>query len=291
MRSENYQFHYSFTGSDKPVILFLHGFMGNIDEFDEAISLLSDEFSYLKVDLPGHGKTQVLGGDECYTMTNTAHALINLLDQLQIAKCFLVGYSMGGRLALYLTLHFPQRFSKVVLESASPGLPTQIERLERVKHDSQIASKLERSVERSDFAAFLSNWYNQPIFGRIKNHSQFQSLIASRLQNNPIELAKSLRLMGTGCQPSLWEKLKENTNSLLLLVGEDDKKFVDINTAMANIYEFCQLKVIRNSGHNIHFENTLAFVENVRKFFIEAEPLDLHSLAEPGNEEQASASY
>ena len=96
--------------------------MGNSHEFDEAIQLLSDKFYCLTVDLPGHGKTQVLGGDEYYKMANTAHALINLLDELKIIKCFLVGYSMGGRLALYLTLHFPQRFPKVVLESASPGL-------------------------------------------------------------------------------------------------------------------------------------------------------------------------
>lgn len=128
MNIENYQFHYSFTGnSNKPLIVFLHGFMGNIHEFDEAISLLYDEFYYLTIDLPGHGKTQVLGSDECYTMANTAQALINLLDQLKISQCFLVGYSMGGRLALYLTLHFPERFPQVVLESASPGLQTESE--------------------------------------------------------------------------------------------------------------------------------------------------------------------
>ena len=89
--------------------------------------------------------------------------------------------------------------------------------------------------------------------------------------------------MGTGCQPSLWDLLKENRNPLLLLVGEDDPKFVDVNTQMAQICE-CQLEVVSNCGHNIHFENTLAFVENVGKFFIEAEPQELHSQAEPGNE-------
>jgi len=134
--------------------------------------------------------------------------------------------------------------------------------------DKKIARKLERSVAKTDFTAFLLNWYNQPIFGLIKHHPQFQRLIESRLQNNPVELAKSLRLMGTGCQPSLWQKLKGNTNYLLLLVGEYDKKFIDINTEIANLCEFCQLKVISNSGHNIHLENTLAFVENIKQFFL-----------------------
>jgi 2-succinyl-6-hydroxy-2,4-cyclohexadiene-1-carboxylate synthase len=268
--TKDYQFHYSFSGNPaKPLILFLHGFMGNSHEFHQAISLISDEFYCLTVDLPGHGKTKVLGGDEYYTMSKTAHAIINLLDDLKVSKSFLVGYSMGGRLALYLTIHFHERFPKVILESASPGLATEAERVERVKRDEQIARKLERSRDRNDFAAFLSNWYNQPIFGSIKNHAQFQQLIEVRLQNNPIELAKSLRFIGTGYQPSLWEKLKENTNSVLLLVGENDEKFININTRIIQNCQLCQLQIIHNSGHNIHFENTLVFVENVRKFFLQ----------------------
>ncbi|NJM69875.1 MAG: 2-succinyl-6-hydroxy-2,4-cyclohexadiene-1-carboxylate synthase [Scytonema sp. RU_4_4] len=267
MTLENYQFHYCFSGNpDKTLILFLHGFMGNTHEFDEAISLLSDEFYCLVVDLPGHGETKVLGGDEYYTMPNTAHAVINLLDNLKIDKCFLVGYSMGGRLALYLTLTFPQRFLKVILESASPGLTTEAERVERVKRDEQIARKLERSVDRNDFSVFLWNWYSQTIFGYIKHHPQFQRLIEVRLQNNPIELAKSLRFMGTGCQPSLWEKLKENTKPLLLLAGEYDEKFLHFNTEMTKVCTACQLKVIHSSGHNIHFENLKVWVENVQTF-------------------------
>lgn len=264
---KNYKFHYSLISNpDKPVILFLHGFMGNIDEFDQAIKLLSDEFSYLTLDLPGHGKTQVLGGDECYTMENTAHALINLLDELNINQCFLVGYSMGGRLGLYLTLHFPERFTKVVLESASPGLVTAAERLERMKRDAQIGSKLSRSIETTDFAAFLANWYNQPIFGAIKNHPEYERMVQSRLQNHPIELDKSLRFMGTGCQPDLWNKLEHNTKYLLLLVGEYDDKFLAINQKMAVKCEKAQLKIISNAAHNIHFENTWEFVQNLRDF-------------------------
>ncbi|MBE9034392.1 2-succinyl-6-hydroxy-2,4-cyclohexadiene-1-carboxylate synthase [aff. Roholtiella sp. LEGE 12411] len=267
MTRKNYQFHYSLIGNlNKPLITFLHGFMGDINEFDQAIKLLSNDFSSLILDLPGHGKTQVLGGDEYYTIENTAYALINLLDKLKITKCFLVGYSMGGRLGLYLTLHFPERFYKVVLESASPGLATEAERLERIRHDTQIARKLIRSTDRIEFAAFISNWYNQKIFGYVKNHPEYSHMIESRLQNNPMELDKSLRFMGTGSQPSLWEQLKKNTIPMLLLAGEYDEKFIDINIKITKICEFCQLEIINHAGHNIHFENTLAFVQNVKKF-------------------------
>ncbi|MBD0388579.1 MAG: 2-succinyl-6-hydroxy-2,4-cyclohexadiene-1-carboxylate synthase [Nostoc sp. C3-bin3] len=266
-----YKFNYYLdVNRNKPLIFLLHGFMGNINEFDEAIKILTEDFSYFTLDLPGHGKTQVLGSDEYYTIQRTAQAIINLLDELKIDKCYLIGYSMGGRLALYLTLHFPERFIKVVLESASPGLATEAERLERVRRDAQIAKKLSRSIIQTDFAAFLSNWYNQPIFGYIKNHPEYDRMIESRLQNNPQELDKSLRFMGIGCQPSLWEKLQKNKIPLLLLVGEYDEKFISINTKMAQMCEFAQLKIISNAGHNIHFENTLAFVENIKDFLYAA---------------------
>jgi 2-succinyl-6-hydroxy-2,4-cyclohexadiene-1-carboxylate synthase len=264
---KNYQFNYNLINNNQqPVILFLHGFIGKLDEFNEVIKLLGTEFSYVTVDLPGHGKTQVLGTEYYYTIKQTAQGLINLLDYLNITKCFLVGYSMGGRLGLYLTVNFPERFDKVVLESASPGLATEKERLERIQKDEQIARKLSRSISYADFRVFLLNWYNQPIFGSIKNHPAFDKMLESRLENNPIELAKSLRFMGTGSQPSLWEQLKNLTVPLLLLVGEKDEKFLDINTNMFQICKSAYLKVINNAAHNIHLENTGEFVQSIQEF-------------------------
>ena len=195
-------------------------------------------------------------------MQNTAQALINLLEQLSIKKCFLVGYSMGGRLALYLTLHFPQYFSKVVLESTSPGLKTQEERLKRLENDNKLA----RELETSDFSSFLLKWYEQPLFTSIKRHPEFTQIMARRLQNHPALLAKSLRSMSIGRQPSLWAELKYNKIPLLLLVGEYDEKFKKINTEMASICKFAKLEIISSCGHNIHLESVMTFVQHVTTF-------------------------
>lgn len=263
MTFDKFKLHYLFRGnSDKPLILFLHGFMGNSQEFNDVIGLLSNEFYCLVVDLPGHGRTKILGGEECYSMPNTACALISLLEQLNIKQCFLVGYSLGGRIALYMSLHFPQFFSKVVLESASPGLKTEGDRLQRTQRDIELARKL----EENDFSMFLLSWYNQPMFSSLKTHPAFESLLACRFRNNPVELAKSLRNLSTGCQPSLWENLQQNKTPMLLLVGEYDTKFVAINSEMAQLCKSAKLEIIRNCGHNIHWENPQAFVENIEKF-------------------------
>ncbi|MEG4279652.1 2-succinyl-6-hydroxy-2,4-cyclohexadiene-1-carboxylate synthase [Microcoleus sp. MON1_C1] len=260
----NYNFHYSLTGNkNQPTLLFLHGFTGSSQDFSSVIPLLYNSYCCLAVDLPGHGKTQVNGDESCYTMSNTAQALIELLDNLQVDKCLLLGYSMGGRLALYMTLHFPERFEKVVLESASPGLKTEKERSHRLEADLQLAQKL----EKSNIKDFLFNWYDRPLFKSLKNSPHFDKLIETRLANNPLELAKSLRNMGTGNQPSLWGKLAQNQIPLLLLAGEYDDKFTTINTEIAKLCPAALLEIVPKAGHNIHFENIDNFGSVVREFY------------------------
>lgn len=263
-QSKNFQFHYSLTNNkNQPLILFLHGLTCDCQDFSQIISLLSESYRCLAVDLPGHGKTRIIGDESCYNMSNTAQALIHLLDDLQIDKCLLLGYSMGGRLALYMTLHFPERFEKVVLESASPGLKTQKDRSHRIESDFDTAQNL----ENSNIKDFILNWYDRPLFKSLKKSPKFEELIESRLTNNPLELAKSLRNMGTGNQPSLWEKLAQNQIPLLLLAGEDDDKFQRINAEIASLCPAATLKIVPNAGHNIHFENIDDFVAVVRQFY------------------------
>lgn len=260
---QNYQLNYSLTGNvNKPVILLLHGFMGNSNDFVEVMPQMSQYFSCLTVDLPGHGKTKVTGDDEYYNMPNTALALINLLDNLKIDKCCLFGYSMGGRLALYLAIKFPPRFDKLILESASPGLRNISEKARRRLSDLKLAEQL----ENGNFPEFLSSWYNQPLFQSLKQHHQFEEFIKRRLNNQPSELAKSLRNLGISNQPSLWEELVNHQIPTLLIVGEFDHKFQMINQEIVQLCQFAIMKSISQSGHNIHWENPVKWTETVIQF-------------------------
>jgi 2-succinyl-6-hydroxy-2,4-cyclohexadiene-1-carboxylate synthase len=261
---KNYQFNYSWQGNkNKPVILFLHGFMGDCYDFERVIALLSPHFSFFTVDLPGHGKTKVIGQEKYYTMPKTAQALIELLQINQINQCFLVGYSLGGRLGLYLTIHYPKYFDKVVLESASPGLKKDKQRQQRIKQDYQIAAEL----ESTDFSFFLNKWYSNSLFESFQKHPDFNQVIQKRLTNHPTELAKSLKNISTGLQPSLWQNLKQNQIPILFVVGELDQKFVSLNTQMLKMCPNSQLKIVKNSGHNIHFENPVEYTKIIKNFF------------------------
>ncbi|XHX79018.1 MAG: 2-succinyl-6-hydroxy-2,4-cyclohexadiene-1-carboxylate synthase [Stenomitos frigidus ULC029] len=257
-----YQFHYTLHGHrDLPVVLFLHGFMGSSVDFDTVMTCLANQFCCLAVDLPGHGNTIVEGEEMLYMMPQTAHAIVTLLEQLHIPHCSLVGYSMGGRLALYLALHFPQRFQKVVLESASPGLRTEAERSARLEHDRALADQIEAA-----FPSFLSYWYSQPLFHALRHHPIFVQVQERRSRNHPAALARALRCLSTGLQPSLWERLPHHTQPLLLLVGADDRKFCTINQAMANCCPTAQLKIIPACGHVLHLEQPDIFTQVVQTF-------------------------
>jgi 2-succinyl-6-hydroxy-2,4-cyclohexadiene-1-carboxylate synthase len=259
----NYQLGYSLGGNlDRPNILFLHGFLGDRHEFQPISNQLTNGYQYLSIDLPGQGETQVTENSD-YGMEPTARAIIAALDQLQISRCFLVGYSMGGRLALYLTLRFPDRFIGTVLESASPGLKTAVEREQRSRRDWQLAAEL----ETVDLSEFLQKWYEQPLFASLVRSPGFAPMLERRRQNRSAELAKSLRYLGTGAQPSLWAELGQNRVPLLLLVGEWDQKFVAINGEMGSLCPLAQLQVVEGCGHNVHFENEPEFVNRLRLFF------------------------
>lgn len=243
--------------SDSSIVVFLHGFLGSGAEFEAITAQLGDRS--LTIDLPGHGETRF---SNQYTMENTAAAIVGLLDELAIGRANLVGYSMGGRLALYLALNYRERFPKAIVESGSPGLKTEQERRERRESDRALADRIE-----ADFDQFLIDWYNQSLFQSLKAHPQFERMLKERSRNNPVELARSLREMGAGMQPNLWEKLRSHQQPLLLMAGERDHKFVVLNQEMASLCKTAELAIVPNTGHNIHFERPKVFVDHVKSFF------------------------
>ncbi|MFC2088483.1 2-succinyl-6-hydroxy-2,4-cyclohexadiene-1-carboxylate synthase [Calditrichota bacterium] len=245
-----------------PAILFIHGFMGSGTDWNVIFKHLSAEFYCLAVDLPGHGKSILNNTTLNYSMPNTAKSIVDFLQTNDFQYCHLIGYSMGGRLAIFLAVNFPAFFKKIVIESASPGIKSITERKLRLEHDFDLADKLE-SVEFKDF---LSDWYNQPIFYTLKNSRYFANLIKARSENDPHELAKSLRKMSVGNQPSLWDELHTIKNEVLLVYGEFDNKYRNIVQQMKREIKNAKITLIKNAGHNTHLENQIDYIKYVKKF-------------------------
>ncbi len=256
--------HYVLAGSyAKRPLLFLHGFMGSAGDWESCIAQLSNEFFCISADLPGHGQS-IDCEPRLYSMEGCAKVLIDLLDDLGLQQCGLVGYSMGGRVALYVASTYPERFNGVVLESASPGLRTAVEREARRQEDELRAQEL----EQGSFDTFLDRWYSQPLFkSLVSDEAALRRIVQRRRHNIPVELAKSLRGMGTGVQPSLWERWPRLQLNLLIVVGEQDEKFKRIGQSMVELNRRSQLIIVPNVGHNVHAENPKEYARIIHTFF------------------------
>ena len=248
---------------DAPAVLLLHGFLGAASDWDEVAAALADGFRCIAVDLPGHGESVGLG-DEAYTFEGTLAALADTLDGLGVARCRVVGYSMGARLALGLALRMPERVARLVLESGSPGLKTDEERAARRILDEERARRIE-----ADFERFVGEWYRMDLFTSLKHHPALRAaLVAKRRRNLPAEVARSLRGAGTGRQPSLWADIERLAVPTLAVAGGRDRKYADLAFAMA-VAGPPVMPVVVPAGHIVHAERPDLFTALVRDFFRE----------------------
>ncbi|ABG05805.1 alpha/beta hydrolase fold [Rubrobacter xylanophilus DSM 9941] len=246
-------------------MLFLHGFMGSSGDWEGVAASLRGSFRTLAADLPGHGASVGLP-PERYTMEGAAGAVLGLLDGLGVGRCALCGYSMGGRLALYLALRSPGRFSALLLESASPGLEDPAERAARRRADEERA----RELEGGDLEGFVGRWYRRPLFASLARRGELAGELARRrLRNDPGELARSLRGMGTGRQPPLWGALPALAMPALAVAGELDPKFAALARRMEREAPPLRAAVVPGAGHNVHLERPGAFGRLLREFLEE----------------------
>ncbi|HLS06559.1 MAG TPA: 2-succinyl-6-hydroxy-2,4-cyclohexadiene-1-carboxylate synthase [Bacillota bacterium] len=253
---------YAFTmnGKGKPLIL-LHGFTGSKHTWDDFIKRWQTSFQVIALDLPGHGQTTT---NNPRTMEMVVDDLREILRQLKIEKAHIVGYSMGGRTALAYALTYPETILSLTLESASPGLTSQKERRERRKNDEQLIKRLKNDGLKS----FVNFWENIPLFVTQKRLAKDiqEKIRQERLKQSQTGLIASLRYMGTGQQPSLWNDLQSLNAHVLLIVGEHDKKFVKLNEQMQKRLPNVKLKVIERAGHAVHIEQPDLFYDEVTYF-------------------------
>lgn len=270
-------------------VLMLHGFLGSATDWlplTKAIGVRGRR--YVCPDLPGHGTVQhILDGSDT-GMAEVAAALIEGLDTRGIGPCALVGYSMGGRLALYLALHYPDRFTRLALVSASPGIEEGEARKKRRLEDKQLALHLRqfryawessdcavnpKHPEHSepawdaDFPSFLRRWYSQALFESLRERLDLlEEMLDRRGRNHPRALASSLIGLGTGAQPSLWRRLGSLKIPVLLVTGERDEKFTGIAADMKSRLARVRHEVMTGCSHCPHEEEPLRFALLLKTF-------------------------
>ena len=258
------QYYVECHGAGAPLVL-LHGFTGSSATW--APYLAAWPARAIAVDLPGHGQTEAPGDPARYRMEATMADLVALLDQLGVRRAHVLGYSMGGRVALHLAAAHPERVATLIVESASPGLPTQAERDARVAADTALAA----SIERDGIAAFVDRWEALPLWASQASlpDEVRASLRAQRLNNRATGLANSLRGLGTGAQAPLHDQLADLPVPALVIAGMLDAKFVAIARSMAAALPQGRLALVPVAGHATHLEQPALFDRLVAGFLEE----------------------
>ncbi|CAM3991384.1 2-succinyl-6-hydroxy-2,4-cyclohexadiene-1-carboxylate synthase [Bacillus paramycoides] len=256
-------YEYGVVGSGEPLLL-LHGFTGSMETWRSFIPSWSEQFQVILVDLVGHGKTESPEDVTQYDIQNVALQMKELLDHLHIEKAHILGYSMGGRLAITMACLYPEYVRSLLLENCTAGLKSAEERKERRGKDERLADK----IEQEGIESFVSMWENIPLFETQKRLSQNvkEDVRKERLANNPKGLANSLRGMGTGAQPSWWNELQNLKMPVLLLNGESDEKFFRLLKNIEKCIPHAKFVKIDGAGHAIHVEQPEKFDTIVKGF-------------------------
>ena len=248
------------VGSGPPLVL-LHGFTGSAANWAPHFAAFAQRFTVYAFDIIGHGQSDAPVDLMHYRMEQSVEDLSALLDRLDLTSIALLGYSMGGRVALHLALAVPERIRALVLESASPGIADPAERDTRVRADEALAA----SIERDGLEAFIDRWQNLPLFAsqqRLPLEVR-QRQRAVRLANRPIGLANSLRGMGAGAMTPVWDRLETLAVPTLLLAGALDAKYVAQGEAMAKLLPHATRLVLPDVGHTTHLEAPELFERTV----------------------------
>ncbi|WP_257351244.1 2-succinyl-6-hydroxy-2,4-cyclohexadiene-1-carboxylate synthase [Pseudalkalibacillus decolorationis] len=256
------EFHVDVQG-EGPAFVLLHGFTGSSEEWSPLIEKWKRDFRIIAIDLIGHGKSEHPIDWERYSMENTVEDINEILDRLTIETAIILGYSLGGRVALSYAMTYPGRVQHLILESSSPGLNLEKARVQRRTQDLQLADR----IEAEGMEAFVTYWESIPLFASQKHipATQRDALHSRRMNNSRIGLANSLRGMGTGEQPSLWNRLARFSVPTLLVVGELDQKFCAIAEQMVERLPNSRMIIVENAGHTVHLEE----IEKFDKIVIE----------------------
>jgi 2-succinyl-6-hydroxy-2,4-cyclohexadiene-1-carboxylate synthase len=234
-------------GPGVPLVL-VHGFLGSPDDWTEPARRWSAGRPCLRIELPGHGENRPEGRLDFAAAVAAVGAVIAQPGR----PVDVIGYSMGGRLALGATLRDAGRVRRLVLISASPGLTTGCEQEARARADDRLAAQL----EAGGLPRFVRDWYELPLFESLRARpALLRALEQRRGAGDASALAAALRGLTVGRQPSYWEKLPGLPVPVLWVAGERDPKYRDLLSRAAGLCPHGRLLIVPNAGHMPHLEH------------------------------------
>lgn len=247
-----------------PALMLLHGFTGTSGSLSDVARALDSEFETLAPDLPGHGRAAGPMIPQAYAFEQCLDDLVATLESTGHRRAHWLGYSMGARLALGCAVRHPQSVASLVLLAGRAGLADPDERAARRRADDALADR----IESIGVAAFVDAWLAQPLFATLRRLGA--DVLAkernARLAHDVRGLAASLRGLGPGAQPPLFDALPQVRVPVLLVAGALDERFVEDAHDLARRLPQAEVCLIPDAGHAAHVEQPAAFLGSVSRF-------------------------
>jgi 2-succinyl-6-hydroxy-2,4-cyclohexadiene-1-carboxylate synthase len=245
-------------------VFLLHGFTGSSRDWIPVIPFLDKRFNYFLVDLVGHGRSDSPKDLIYYYIDSIINQLNEIILSLSDSKTILCGYSLGGRVALNYALNNSSNLRGLILESCSGGISDMSLREERIIQDEKLAA----FIEANPIEKFIDYWMNLDLFNTQRRFSSDKrsKIRELKIENNRIGLANILRGFGTGRMEPAYNSMNKIKIKTLLISGELDSKFTDLNNEMVKLFPNASHTNIKNAGHNTHLEEPRRFIEVVNNF-------------------------
>ncbi|MCY3850698.1 MAG: 2-succinyl-6-hydroxy-2,4-cyclohexadiene-1-carboxylate synthase [Acidimicrobiaceae bacterium] len=246
-----------------PTVVLLHGFTGDGTTMAGLARRLEVEAEVVVPDLVGHGRSCSPPSVGDYSVEAMAAQVAAVGETTGIGPFHLVGYSMGGRVALTLACRRPELLRSLTLIGASAGLAGHSERAARRQADEALA----QSIERDGLERFVDDWMANPLFATQARLGEgfLAASRAQRLRCSASGLARSLRAAGAGAMAPLHDDLESCTVPTVFVSGAEDPKFTRIASEAASRMPRADAVVMANAGHAAHLEQPDAVAAVIRR--------------------------
>jgi pimeloyl-ACP methyl ester carboxylesterase len=240
--------HYRDVGEGFPVVL-LHGFTGNSRNWALTVPALRDRFRVISPDHRGHGLSDKPRSEDAYSLQEMADDVYRLTHELGIHECYLVGHSMGGMIAQYVTLQHPDLVRALVLEdTAAETLAIRTEyrtRLMDIAREEGMEAAFDEQLRMNPDPRLASNpgyvqlWREQFLMTGLEAYLACGEAMARR--------------------ESLVGRLHEITVPVLIVCGEQDDPFLEPSRVMHEAIPGSDLVIIEGAGHGPQMETPAEF--------------------------------
>jgi pimeloyl-ACP methyl ester carboxylesterase len=253
---EGRKIRYEIQGEGETLFL-IHGYLETLEVWNELADLLSADYRVVRMDVPGHGKSDVMNG--VHDMDLLAKAARQVLDRHQIDSCTLIGHSMGGYIALAFAEHYPKRLNRLCLFHSHPFADS-----EQVKGNRQQAIEQVRSGRKASIIrAHLPKTFADSNLEAFASKMEWLQTLALNIPEEGI----IANLRGMMRRPDRSAMLKKFEKPFLLVAGKQDN-FIDYNSIIPTIElpEKGRKVALAYSGHMGFIEEKEKSLDVIREF-------------------------